>query len=281
MTPLRQRMIEDMQIRNLAPSTQDTYVGHVARFARHFGTSPSLLGPKEIRDYQVHLIKERELSPAMLAQVVAALRFLYGTTLRRTWAVEAIPCPKTCRKLPVVLSPQQVATFLAAIRNLKHRALFMTIYGCGLRATEAVHLRAEDIDSQRMLLRVQYGKGGRQRQVPLPTQLLEVLREYWKQHRPHLWLFPGKCTNRPMSTASVQYACRKISHEVPEIPNVTPHCLRHSYATHLLEAGVDLRTIQAMLGHSRVSTTAIYTHVSAQKLREAPSPLEALPDVSD
>jgi len=277
MTPLRQRMLEDMQIRNLAPSTQDTYARQVARFALHFGSCPSKLGPAEIREYQLHLIKERQVAPAVLVQVVAALRFLYGTTLRKTWAVEAIPYPKTGKKLPTVLSREQVAQFLGTIKNLKHRALLMAIYGCGLRVAEATHLRVEDIDSQRMLVRVQFGKGNRQRQVPLPPKLLGALREYWKEARPQTWLFPGRFPDRPMITASVRDACRKVSREVPRVPPVTPHTLRHSYATHLLEAGVDLRTIQVMLGHRTVSTTAIYTHVSDRQLRQAPSPLESLP----
>ena len=279
MTALRQRMLEDMQIRNLAPLTQNAYVRQVARYARHFGKCPSLLGPEEIRDYQIHLVKERQVSTSLLVQVVAALRFLYGTTLHQSWAVEAIPYPKKPKKLPVVLSREQVALFLAAVSNLKHRALLMTIYGCGLRGNEATQLRVEDIDSQRMLLRVN-GKGDKQRQVPLSPKLLEVLREYWSQYRPNPWLFPGKFSDRPMITASVRSACTKVCREVPTIQRITPHCLRHSYATHLLEAGTDLRTIQILLGHSSIRTTTIYTHVSETKLREAPSPLDSLPDVS-
>ncbi len=280
MTPLRQRMLEDMQIRNLASSTQETYVRQVARFARHFSKCPSELGPEEIRDYQIHLAKERRAAPSVMVQVVAALRFLYGTTLARPWVVEAIPYPKRPKKLPPILSREEVAIFLGAVKNLKHRTLLMTIYGCGLRAGETTHLRVEDIDSQRMILQVHYGKGGKQRQVPLAPKLLEVLRQYWKHYRPNPWLFPGKSPDQPMQTASVRWACRKVSDQVSTKQRITPHCLRHSYATHLLDAGTDLRTIQVMLGHSSVSTTAIYTHVSESKLREAPSPLELLPDVS-
>lgn len=280
MTPLRQRMLEDMQIRNLAPSTQDAYVRQVARYALHFGKCPSLLGPEQIRDYQLYLIKERKASPSVLIQVVAALRFLYSTTLGKDWAVEAIPYPKRPKKLPATLSRDETAVFLSSITNLKHRALLMTIYGCGLRADEAVHLRIEDIDSPRGLLRVQHGKGSRQRQVPLSPKLLTVLREYWKEYRPRPWLFPGRSPEQPMQTASVRWACRKISDGLQMKQRITPHCLRHSYATHLLEAGTDLRTIQSMLGHSSVTTTSIYTHVSERRLREAPSPLDSLPDVS-
>ena len=280
MTPLRQRMLEEMQIRNLATSTQEMYVRHVARFAQYFGRCPSRLGPEEIREYQIHLVKVKQVVPGVQVQVVAALRFLYGKILRRSWVVERIPYPKRPKRLPLVLSREQVALFLGAVRNLKHRALLMTIYGCGLRCNEVIHLRVEDIDSQRMLIRVRHGKGGRERQVPLSPKLLAVLREYWEQYRPAPWLFPGKFPDRPMITAAVRWACRKVAQEVPQIPNVTPHSLRHSYATHLMDDGVNLRTIQILLGHSSVSTTAIYTHVSERKLREAPCPLETLPDAS-
>lgn len=280
MTPLRQRMLEDMQIRNLSPATQYAYIGQVARYARHFGKCPSLLGPQEIRDYQIHLLKKHQVSTSLMSQVVAALRFLYGTTLHKPWAIEALPYPKRPKKLPVVLSRQEVALFMATVKNPKHKALLMTVYGCGLRISETTHLRIEDIDSQRMLLRVQHGKGDRERLVPLSPKLLEALRGYWKQHRPNPWLFPGNSPDRPMATDSVRQAFRKVSDQVPTKQHITPHCLRHSYATHLLEDGTDLRTIQAILGHRGLSTTAIYTHVSANKLREASSPLDSLPDVS-
>ncbi|NJL26801.1 MAG: tyrosine-type recombinase/integrase [Thermoanaerobaculia bacterium] len=280
MTPLRQRMIEDMQIRNLAPATQAMYLRHVKLFARHFGKCPSKLGRNQIRDYQIHRFNVDKVCPGVLSQIVASLRFLYRITLRRAWVVEAIPYPKPKRNLPVVLSREEVALFLGAVRNLKHRALLMTLYGCGLRAAEATHLRAEDIDSQRMLLKVSFGKGGKQRYVPLPASLLDVLRQYWRAARPDTWLFPGDKPDRPMLASSLRLACRTISRQVPSIRVVTPHILRHSYATHLLEDGVDLRTIQVMLGHSCLDTTAIYTHVSETALRAAPSPLEKLPSLS-
>lgn len=280
MTPLRQRMLEDMQIRNLAASTQKTYLWQIARFARHFGKCPSKLGPEQIRDFQVYLLKERQVSPCVMTQTVAALRFLYGKTLGQSWAVEAIPYPKKIKKLPRVLSREQVALFLNSISNLKHRAVLTTIYACGLRVGEATHLRVEDIDSRRMLLQVHHAKGGRQRQVPLSPKLLELLRKYWKQDRPMPWLFPGKSSDQPLRNDSVRDACKRICRQVPTIQCLTPHWLRHSYATHLLEAGTDLRTIQTLLGHSCVTTTAIYTHVSENKMREAPSPLETLPDLS-
>lgn len=279
MTPLRQRMFEDMQIRNLQPSTQETYVQQVARFARHFGKSPADLGPEEIRSYQIYLIQERQASPTVMIQAVAALRFLYGKTLHRPWAIEAIPYAKRPKQLPLFLSREQTALFLASVRNFKHRAVLMTIYGCGLRVGEATHLRVTDIDGQQKLLRVN-GKGAKQRQVPLSPKLLKVLRQYWIQERPMPWLFPGRFPERPMTAGSVRSTCQKVTREIPAIQRVTPHCLRHSYATHLLDAGTDLRTIQALLGHACIRTTAIYTHVSMSKLRKAPSPLDLLPDVS-
>lgn len=276
MTPLRERMIEDMQIRNLAPTTQSTYISQVAIFARYFGKSPAHLGPPEIREYQLYLLKVRCLSPASLVKVVAALRFLYRFTLKRPWAIEAIPTPKVAKKLPTILSREEVAQCLSVASGAKHRALLMFFYGCGLRRSEALHLRVEDIDSQRMVVRINHGKGGRQRMVPLPEVLLEVLREYWKEDRPATWLFPGKGTERPMSGRAVSDICQRVRRRAELKKRFYPHCLRHSFATHLLEDGADLRVIQTLLGHSQLSTTAIYTHVSEKRLHAAKNPLDAL-----
>lgn len=277
MTPLRRRMLEEMQVRNLAETTQRAYLQQVARFAQHFGRCPSKLGPREIREYQLHVLKQKA-GVSKLTQAVAALRFLYGKTLGRSWAVEAIAYPKRRKKLPRVLSREQIAQILGSISNLKHRAIVMTLYGCGLRCGEVTHLRIEDIDSRRMLLRVSQGKSRWERQVPLSPKLLAVLREYWKQDRPETWLFFGKSRDRPMGNEGVRWIFHKICLDLPEIPRFAPHVLRHSYATHLLEDGVDLRTIQMILGHSSIRTTMIYTHVSERMLREASSPLESLPD---
>lgn len=279
MTPLRQRMIEDMQIRNLAPTTQATYVSQIASFARHFGKSPERLGPPQIREYQLYLLNVRGISPDSLIKIVAALRFLYRYTLRRPWAVESIPKPKVTKKLPTVLSRGEVARCLAAASGPKHRALLMFFYGCGLRRSEALQLRIEDIDSQRMVVRINHGKGNRQRMVPLPKALLKVLREYWKESRPSEWLFPGKGTGRPMSGPAVTDICRRIHRRSGIKKRFYPHCLRHSFATHLLEDGADLRVIQTLLGHSRLSSTAIYTHVSQLRLHAAKNPLDALSEV--
>lgn len=280
MTSLRQRMLEDMQIRHLAPTTQEIYLQRIAAFAKHFHKCPSQLGPEQIRDYQLYLLKEKQASPSVLIQVAAALRFLYGTTLSRAWAVESIPYPKKPKKLPAVLSRQQVALFLDSVHHLKHRGVLMTIYGSGLRCREATRLRVGDIDSQQMLIRVAHGKGDRERRVPLSAKLLEILRESWSLDRSKQWVFPGNSLDRPISTEAVQRVCRKVCQQVATLPRITPHILRHCYASHLFEAGTDLRTIQVMLGHSRLSTTTIYTHVSQRTMREAQSPLELLPDVS-
>ena len=230
MTPLRQRMIEDMQVRNLADKTQKCYVGHVAQFAQHFNRSPKLLGPEEIRDYQVYLVQEREVSTSVMGQVVAALRFLYGNTLQQPWSVERIPYPKQGRKLPVIPSRQEVVRFLSAIKNLKHRALLTTVYACGLRCAEATHLRVGDIDSQRMLIHVQQGKGRKDRFVMLSVKLLSLLREYWKAHRPQDWLFPGRYEDRPILPNSVRHVCRRVRKDAGLSKPITPHGLRNASA---------------------------------------------------
>jgi integrase/recombinase XerD len=196
MTPLRQRMIEDMKIRNLSLRTQASYVRLVEQFARHFKKSPELLGPEEIRDYQVYLINERDLSLSTLTQVVAALRFLYGVTLRRPWAVEAIPYPRRPKRLPMVLSRLEVARILDAAWSRRFNTILSLVYGCGLRSAEATHLRVQDIDSERMLLRIASGKGDKERWVPLTAKLLELLRKYWRAYRPKYWLFPASTPDR-------------------------------------------------------------------------------------
>lgn len=278
MTPLRQDMIEDMEIRQLAESTQDAYVRQVAHFAQHFNKSPEALGPEEIRAYQLHLIKEREVSTSLHVQVVAALRFLYSTTLKRPWTVEAIPYPKRPQKLPVILSQEEVARFLGAVSSLKHRTLLSTIYACGLRAREATHLKVQDIDSQREIIHVQQGKGSKDRVVMLSPCLLRMLREYWKQHRPMLWLFPGRFDDQPLSVAAVRRVCHKVCQGlVGFYKKVTPHSLRHAFATHLFEQDADLRTIQALLGHRSLRTTSRYTHVSSERIKAISSPLDSLP----
>jgi integrase/recombinase XerD len=275
MTPLRRRMIQDMQLRNFAPRTITVYVNCVARFARHFAESPELLGPDDVRAYLLHLIEQQQ-SWGYYNLHLQALRFLYNVTLGRPEVIEHLPCPKRPKRLPVVLSPEEVTRFFAAVARLNHRALLITAYAAGLRVSEVAALRVEDVDSQRMVLRVRQGKGRTDRYVMLSPKLLELLRAYWKAARPKTWLFPGLDPDRPISAAAVMKACRQAWRASGLEKHVTVHALRHSFATHLLEAGTDLRTIQVLLGHQSPRTTAVYTHVSPDALRATASPLDRL-----
>ena len=276
MNPLRRRMIEDMRLRDPAERTIDTYVDRVAAFARHFGTSPEHLGSDDIRASLLHLV-EQKTSRATFNQTGSALRFLYRTTLKRPWVDDGVVCAKTPRKLPVVLSLDEVAQLFAVIGNLKHRAILMTAYAAGLRLSEVVALRVEDIDSRRMVIRVRQAKGRKDREVMLSPRLLTVLRLYWRVVRPGGYLFPGRDPGRPISHSAVQRACKAALRRSGLTKRISPHSLRHSFATHLLEAGADVRTIQILLGHSHLSTTARYTHVSMARLHGTASPLDRLP----
>ena len=278
MTALRHRMVEDRQIRNLSAGTQQVYVEQVGRFARHFGRSPAVLGPEEIRAYQVYLTTEKQLAPATLAIVVAALRFLYRVTLRKPWSIEAvIPAPKQPQALPVVLSPAEVGQFLVSVKNPKHRTILTTCYAAGLRVSEAVRLTVAAVDSHRMVLRVAQGKGQRDRYVMLSPTLLALLRDWWRvQHPPH-WLFPGQRPGHPITIHAVDRACRRV-HRRCGIPKpITPHSLRHAFAVHLLEAGTDVRTIQLLLGHRSLATTARYLRIATSTVCSTASPLDLLP----
>ena len=276
MTPLRQRMIEDMRIRNLAPITQRVYLEQVTRFARHFRKSPELLGPDDIRAYRLHLIDERHLAASSITVAVSALRFLYKVTLRRDWRLDdAIPACRTPRQLPIVLSRHEVRQFLDAVEMLKHRVILTICYAAGLRVSEAVRLKPNAIDSQRMVIRVEAGKGRKDRYVMLSPKLLDVLRDYWRTARPKVWLFPGDLPGQPITTFAVENACRKARAESNIAKPVTPHSLRHAFAVHLLEAGADLRTIQLLLGHRNLSTTSRYLRLATDKVCATASPLDA------
>jgi len=268
MSSLRQRMIEDLRIRNYSPRTISEYVRRVAAFAKHFGASPEVLGPEHIRTYQVHLIEKARVSWSVFNQTVCALRFLYLTTLGKDWAVTHIPFPKQPKKLPVVLSPQEVGKVLREVKDLKHRTILETMYAAGLRIAEAMQLRVGDIDSQRMMLRIEQAKGKKDRYVPLSPTLLSRLREYWKVYRPGQWLFPGSTAKRPLSLTVVQRAISSAGKKAGISKRVKSHTLRHSFATHLLEVGCDLRTIQIVLGHHNLNTTAIYLHVATTALQD-------------
>ena len=259
MTSLRQRMLEDMRVRRLSPFTQRTYVETVARFARYFKRSPERLGPEQIRAYQVYLSTERGLATRLAVVAVSALRFLYRVTLQKRWSFDdVIPAPKKPQALPVVLSPQEVVQFLDAVKPAKHRAILTACYAAGLRISEAIALTVSAIDSERMVLRIAKGKGQKDRYVMLSPKLLAILRDWWKVQRPRHWLFPGERPEAPITRSAVQLACGIASRRARLGKAVTPHLLRHSFAVHLLEAGTDLRTIQLLLGHRSLQTTARY-----------------------
>jgi integrase/recombinase XerD len=277
MSPLRRRMIEDMQIRNLTANTQRVYVAHLVRFACYFRKSPDLLGPAEIRTYLIHLTQERRLAASSIIVTVSALRFFYTITLKQAWVVEDdIPAGRQAKKLPVVLSQEEVARFLGAVENLKHRVILTICYATGLRISEAVRLKAAAIDSQRMVIRVEQGKGRKDRYVMLPPKLLDILRDYWRRTRPGEWLFPGRYPGQPISPLSIDRTCREVSQHCGIGKPVAPHALRHAFAVHLLEAGTDLRTIQLLLGHRNLSTTAQYLMLATSKVCATASPLDTL-----
>jgi integrase/recombinase XerD len=269
-------MTQDMQLRNFAPGSVEVYVNCVARFASHFARSPESLGPEHVRAFLLHLIEQRHVSWSYYNLHLQALRFLYNVTLGRPAALEHVVCPRTPKRLPVVLSPDELTRFFAAVGSLKHRASLMTAYAAGLRVAEVATLRVADIDSRRMVLRVHQGKGRKDRYVMLSPVLLEVLRAYWKAARPRTWLFPNPAGDGPLTPAAVMKACRRARRASGLEKNVTVHTLRHSFATHLLEAGTDLRTIQVLLGHDSPRTTAVYTHVSPAAVRATVSPLDRL-----
>jgi site-specific recombinase XerD len=280
-TPLRQRMIDDMTVRNYSPKTRENYVYHVAKFAKHFSRSPEVLGPEDIRVYQLFLIHERQVSWAYFNQAVCALRFLYRTTLKKEWAVEHLPFPKKPKTLPVVLSVEEIGQFFRSVTNIKHRAILMTAYSAGLRTSEVTHLQVNDIDSKRMLIHVRQGKGRKDRYVMLSPTLLELLRAYWMTEHPREWLFPGQSPGQPVTVSAVQHACNRARIECGLTKRVTVRTLRHSFATHLLESGVNVRTIQMLLGHRSLQTTERYTHVSVETIHKTTSPLDLLKQQAD
>jgi integrase/recombinase XerD len=275
MTPLRQRFIDDLRLRNYAPRTIETYVGRIVAFAKHFGRSPELLGPEDVRAFQLHLL-ERHVSWSSFNQAVCALRFLYGTTLGRPEQLPLIPYGKRPKALRSVLAPQEVLRLIDAARTPRDRAFLQVAYGCGLRLSELIHLQVSDIDSARMVIHVRHGKGGKARLVPLSQRLLEELRAYWRLCRPRTWLFPGDRPGQPISAANMQRRLGQLVKEVGLSKPCSMHTLRHSYATHLLEAGVDLLTLKRLLGHRSLQTTACYLHVSTERLRQTPSLLDLL-----
>ena len=260
---LRTRMIEDLRIRNYAANTVEIYVRCVSQFARHFGRSPEQLNESHIREYQRYLVEERKASWAVFNQTVSALRFLYRNTVKTDVRVEQIPYPRQEKRLPEVLSRDEVTKLLSRVDSLKHRTILQTMYGAGLRLMEALNLKAEDIDSERMVIRVRKGKGHKDRYVTLAPTLLETLREYYQVYRPKGgWLFPNRTGKFPIHKTAVQRACSEAARLAGFKKRVSTHTLRHSFATGLLEEGVDLRTIQVLLGHGSLNTTSVYLHVA-------------------
>jgi len=284
MTPYQKRLTDvvlrlagDLKIRNRAQATIDAYTYHVQRFADFTKKTLDRATPQDVRNFQLHLIEERKLSYSSFNQAVCALRFLYTTTIPRKWPVAMIPFGKRPKKLPTVLSRREVDDLLQCTANLKHRTFLMTLYAAGLRLSECANLKIEDIDSQRMQLRVAHGKGAKERLVPLSPRLLEALRTYWKEYRPTVFLFPGKKDDKPYAATSIQKAIKVSAKQANLRKRVHPHVLRHSYATGLLESGVDILTISHLLGHASFATTMVYLHVRREHLESVPSPLDWLP----
>lgn len=279
MTPLRQRMIDDLKLLNRSPRTIESYVAAVAHYAKFHRRSPDQLGPEEVRAYQKHLL-DAGASWSRFNLAVAALKFFYGVTLKVSWPVEQIPYGRRPKLLPVVLSQEEVIRLIDAVEHPMYRMALLTAYAAGLRITELLALQVEHIDSARMMLLVAQGKGQKARMVPLSEVLLTQLRDYWRKDRlagkrcP--WVFPGKRPAKPLHPSTIQLACQEARALAGITKRVTPHTLRHCYATHLLESGTDLRTVQVLLGHANLEATAIYTHVQRKLVGATKSPLDAI-----
>jgi integrase/recombinase XerD len=269
-------LIEDLTLRNYSPKTIRLYVDNVARLARYHGKSPDRLGREDIRRYLLYLVNERKLAVGSYQQALAAFRYFYRWVLKRGDVVQDILSPRPERHLPVVLSQTEVGRLFAAIPSFKHRMILTTAYAAGLRISETVNLKITDVDSERMVIRVRQGKRNKDRYTMLSPVLLDMLRNYWWAARPESYLFPGRRRDRPMSVSTVQRACKDAQARAGIEKHVTPHTLRHSFATHLLEAGTDVRVLQALLGHSSIRTTSIYTHVSTRLISGTVSPLDRL-----
>jgi integrase/recombinase XerD len=279
-TKLLRRLHDELVRRHYATTTRESYLKILKAFHRHVGKRLDRVGPDDLRRYQVYLLEERRLAVGTVVAQLAALRFFYLRVLKRRDMKEDLPYPKRSRRLPIILSPEEVRRLIAGAQNLFHRTMLMTLYGGGLRRSELLHLKVGDIDSQRMVLRIERGKGGHDRDVPLSPTLLTALREYWRWMRPQTYLFPGTRNgwraDKPLSARVIWDAVRFAARQAGIDKRVSPHTLRHSYATHLLEAGADLRTIQVLLGHADLSHTTVYLHLSRRHLHAAPNPLEQL-----
>jgi site-specific recombinase XerD len=274
-------MLEELQRRNYSPATTRGYILAVKQFAEYFGKSPEQLGAEEVRRFQLYLLNDKKLAPGTVEMRMSALRFLYKKTLkRRDLAYDDLVFPKTPRKLPVVLSPEEVTRLIEAAPNLMHRTLLMVLYSTGIRRTEASLLKVSDIDSERMVIHIRQGKGSRDRDGPLTPKLLGALREYWGWKKPTVYLFPSTTGHRgleqPISDKTVWYACKEAAARAGIKKRIGPHTLRHSFATHLMEAGTDLRTIQLLMGHAHLEHTTVYLHLSHRHLHAAINPLDQI-----
>lgn len=274
MKTLKQRMKEDLQLRGLSPRTQEAYLFQVTRFAQYYRRLPDKLGEKEVKEYLLYLLNERKVSYSVLSQNYSALKFIYAVTLKRPWEVERIPYPKTPRRLPMVLDRKEIDTLFAATTNLKHLAILMMIYSAGLRLNEVLHLKAEDIDRARMLVRVREGKGRVDRYSLLSKTALATLEDYLRYYKPVRWLFPGAHPERPISPTSIQKMFQTVRDRAGITKPASVHTLRHSFATHLIEAGCSLHHVQLLLGHKSPATTTTYLHVSRKNLAAIVSPLD-------
>jgi len=279
-THLRKIMLEELQRRNYAATTISNYLRVVKDFAKHFGKPPDRLNRDHLREYQAYLLRERKLEPRTVQLHTSALRFFFVKTLKRRYWLDDIPFPKAPRRLPVILTVEEAGRLINAARNLLDRTLLMVLYSTGMRSRELRYLQVRDIDSQAMLIHIRYGKGGRDRYVPLSPKLLETLREYWRWMRPKTWLFPGTVdgwrADKPLTPKVVWEACQVAAQRAGIDKRVYAHLLRHSYATHLLEEGADLRTIQLLLGHAELRDTAVYLHLSRRHLQAVANPLDSL-----
>jgi site-specific recombinase XerD len=277
----RDRFKRDLQIRGYADNTVDQYVHCVRNLVKHYMRPPDELTVDDINNFQLHLTKERKVAWSTFNIYVFAMRVFFLETLKKDWEVTAIPYQKTGRKLPEILSGSELNALFKSLSNIKHRAILMTTYSAGLRLSEVINLQVSDVDSQRMVIRVEQGKGRKDRCVPLSDRLLPVLRQYWKAARPPGWLFQGQDPNRPLNPSSVQLVFKKAKKRAGITKNVTVHSLRHSFATHMLERGVDIRTIQRLLGHRSLSSTQVYTHVAKNYVNQAGSPLDTLDGIEE
>lgn len=278
MGKLREQMKMDLKLKGYSPKTQAAYLGYMKNFVRYFGRSPAKMGEKEIREYLYHLITGKDLGDSSINSAYSALKFFYKTTLCRDWNVAKIPRRKTEKRLPVVLDGSEIKQLFAVTTNLKHRALLMTTYSAGLRVSETANLKVCDVDSKRMQLRVAQGKGKKDRYALLSPVTLNLLRDYWRQYHPFSWLFPGRLPERPISIRTIQKIFKKAKRKAGIKKPATVHTLRHSFATHLLEAGTDIYRVQKLMGHTTPKTTAIYIHLRRQDLLKVISPLDSLLD---